>query len=205
MYILIIILILLLLNNTCNTCNTCSDSLEPFKLYKNTGYNKSDLKFIPATEKDTPPLFNNYYITPNKYLPSTDGFLDSLYRTDSNYNNYLFDFPMDETRIENKYKRDFNKSYLSMFRNIPLHDENVDAIYKENKLKDIAQVFDPSSTIRDIDTPDKIMNEISPRRYKNTCDSVKCPLGKKVNNKKRNVILFNNNNIDIEKMCCGPL
>jgi len=176
-------------------------------LYRNTGYNKSDLKFVPASEKDTPPLFNNYYITPNKYLPSTDGFLDTLYRTDPNYYNYVFDFPMDEPRIENKYKRDFNKSYLSMFRNIPLDGENVDAIYEENKLKDIAYVFDPLSTTRDVDTQDKIMNEILPRRYKNTCSSVKCPLGKKVYNKKRNDIFFskNKNNIDIEKMCCGPL
>jgi hypothetical protein len=203
MHLLIIIILLLLLLN--NTCNTCSKSIEPFKLYRNTGYNKSDLKFVPASEKDTPPLFNNYYITPNKYLPSTDGFLDTLYRTDPNYYNYVFDFPMDEPRIENKYKRDFNKSYLSMFRNIPLDGENVDAIYEENKLKDIAYVFDPLSTTRDVDTPDKIMNEILPRRYKNTCSSVKCPLGKKVDNKKRNDILFSKNNIDIEKMCCGPL
>ena len=198
MYIIIILIFIILLNNT------CGEKIEYFKLYNDISFIESDLKYIPSSDT-TSTLANNYYIRPNKYLPSTDGFLDSLYRMDPNYYNYMYDFPVENPDVPYKYLKDYNKKYNSMFRKIPTHDTSLEDIYNDNKLKDKYYANDPLSSLYKIGSKHKIITETLPRKHRNVCGEVTCPIDKKIINTKRNYKVFSTNQKDIEKLCCGPL
>ena len=80
--ILIIIILFLFLLSTINC-----DKIEGFKRVtnKDVRFNYNDFQYIPISTKQSFPMLNDYYIRGNKYLGETDGFINTILRSDKNY------------------------------------------------------------------------------------------------------------------------
>ena len=180
------------------------DRIEGFKINNNFRFKDSDKMFIPYAPKNMK-LASDFYMLPRKSYKKTGGLLDSLIRMDLNYYDYLYDFPLDDPNITDANKPDSYKSYLSHFQDIVLHNES-DELYKDNKKLDKHMVYNPLSSDYYIDMEfDIIPIDSNIKKFKNTCEYVKCPYGKKIINSKRNSRIFNIESKETERFCCGNL
>ena len=177
-----------------NTCNT-----EGYEIKEDYDYISSDLKFIPFSDNISN-MLNSYYIRPTKYIPSTGGFVDSLYRKVGNLDKYAFMFPINNPDLNIT----IHKTYDSMFREIPTTDKDISQVYEENRLKDkqyINELFPYYSTKID----SKILLDDIKKSKKNVCSAINCPVGKKVYSNKRDTHIFPMNKRQAISYCCGPI
>lgn len=180
------------------------DSVEGLKINNNIRFKDSDKMYIPYAPKNKK-LASDYYILPRKSYRKTDRFLDTLIRTDPNYYDYLFDFPLDDPNITDINKLDSYKSFLSQFQDIVLHNES-DEIYDDNASLSKYMVYNPLSPDYYIGMEfDIIPNDSNVKKFKNTCEYVKCPFGKKIINSKRNYKIFDIDSKATERFCCGNI
>ena len=155
------------------------DRIEGLKINNNFRFKESDKMFIPYAPKNMK-LASDFYMLPRKSYKKTGGLLDSLIRIDPNYYDYLFDFSLDDPNITDTIKPDSYKSYLSHFQDIVLHNES-DELYDDNKNLDKHMVYNPLNSDFYIDMEfDIIPNDSNVKKFKNTCEYVKCPYGKKI-------------------------
>jgi hypothetical protein len=198
--LVIIIIIIIIYNSTCKNVEYFTNIKE-----EDIRFKESDKLFIPYSSGHSRSLATDYYMMPRKIYSKSDGLIDSILRLDPKYNDYIYDFPYDEPNISQKYKRDSNVTYLSQFQDIILDNERPK--YKSNKILDKYMVIDPLNSEYEIDMENDVIptNYDIPRYFKDTCEYVECPYGKKIINSKRNNKIFNIESKDSEEMCCGPL
>ena len=155
-----IIVLLILFIYWCIINPPCNN-IEGLIINNDNNFKESDKKFIPYTSKGYK-IANDYYTIPNKCHKRTGGLLDTLIREDPKYNNYLKDFPYDDPNIDNNYKLESKKTFLSQFQDIILHDEGEKKKkkkYKFNNKKDNLMIYDPLDTQYYIDMDIDIITE----------------------------------------------
>lgn len=195
--LVLIILVIFLYINRC-------DNIEGLKINNNFRFKESDKMFIPYAPHNMK-LASDYYMLPRKHYRKTGGFIDSIIRINPNYYDYLFDFPLDDPNIKDVNKPDSYKSYLSQFQDIVLHNESNDK-YENNKKLNKYMIYDPLSPKYYIGMEfDIIPDDNNIKKFKNTCEYVKCPFGKKIINSKRNYKIFDIDSKDTERFCCGNI
>ena len=195
--LLLVIIVIYLYMNQCN-------KVEGLKINNNFRFKESDKMFIPYAPNNMK-LASDYYMLPRKSYKKTGGFLDTIIRIDPNYYDYLFDFPLDDPNITDINKIGSYKSFLSQFQDIVLHNES-DELYDDNASLGKYMVYNPLSPDYYIGMEiDIIPNDSNIKKFKNTCEYVKCPYGKKIINSKRNSRIFNIDSKETERFCCGNL